>query len=199
MGFTVDEHDVKNHQESKFSVTGKKSALQLEYFVSTKEDLNRTNQSEVAGAMSQIIMAIFKSPMLSEAIGPDQSVNLMNQILERMGLPRDFKLTNVGPGMAQQIMPMVQKLLADNNQALIKEITPIAQQVQQDSSKIDELGKVVDRLAQLVTAAHPTPQQPTPQPTNEPGTNPIYAGAGPTTSGLDNGPGGGPVSNIPQF
>lgn len=177
LGFTM-EHEASTHGD-KHLVKGNISALQLEYFSSTRDGNQRTNDTAVATAMLQMLTTALQNPMIAQTIGPEQSIMLVNEVLEQMGLPKDFKLRPMPPSvppeqqqqmMAQQFQELskqVQQFVKQNQQQLMKEVgaelKPLSDGVKEalKLSKTNEarIAKVLELLA----------QQPKPPTTTTPG------------------------------
>ena len=81
-----------DHPETMYQVKGNKSSLQIEEFSSTRDNANRINLPAIADAMSKIFLAVSGNPILIQAIGPQQLVELLNQIIVTSGLPQEFRL-----------------------------------------------------------------------------------------------------------
>lgn len=73
-------------------VKAKKSALQVEAFLSTRDNANRINSAAIADSMSKIFLAVANNPVLIQSIGAVQLVELLNQIIVAAGLPKEFRL-----------------------------------------------------------------------------------------------------------
>jgi hypothetical protein len=134
----------------------RKEKLQLEYFASTRDGKDRTNEPAMAQAMNQFLSSILANPMMQQAIGPAQAIQLTNEVLEQFGFPKDFKLT-MAPGgsqteqqqwvlqqlqtLAQQLTQAFQQGLAQNQQAIMAQVTQMAQAI---------MSKVNQTIAQTV-------------------------------------------------
>ncbi len=180
LGFTVEYQATRNHDKS--LVKGNLSALQLEYFASTRDGTQRTNDTVVATAMLQMLTTALQNPMLAQRIGPEQSIMLVNEVLEQMGLPKDFKLKamppEIPPEQQQQMMQQqftelskqVQKFVTDNQKQLMgqvgEEIAPLAKAVKEAmaSSKKNEsqLAKILEMMAAEPKALPAPPTSTTP-------------------------------------
>jgi hypothetical protein len=100
LGFTVDEEGKPG--KSNHKVHGPVRALALEGFSSVREGQDRINNPELAIAMSQVVQMLMGNPVTAAAIGPDQALELYNQMLRLSGLPRDFRLRNATTEQQQQ-------------------------------------------------------------------------------------------------
>jgi hypothetical protein len=182
LGFTV-EHKATRHGD-KHLVKGNLSALQIEYFSSTRDGEQRTNDTTVATAMLQMLTTALQNPMIAQTIGPEQSIMLVNEVLEQMGLPKDFKLRpmppQVPPEQQQQMMAeqfkqlsqQVQQFVKQNQQELMKEvgaeIKPLADAVKQAMKLGEKNDKQVAKILELM-AQQPKALLPTPTTTTTPG------------------------------
>ncbi len=94
LGLTLEDKDTHdpNNPGSSRKVKGKKSAMRIENFASTRDKADRTDNAAVADAMSKIFLAIANNPILIQSIGTVQLVELLNQIIVTAGLPKEFKL-----------------------------------------------------------------------------------------------------------
>jgi len=141
-GSSYDPHN----PDSMHEVKGQKSTLKLESFSSTRDATERINNPAVADAMSKIFAAIAGNPVLIQAIGPFQLVELLNQIVVTMGLPQEFRLKSkeidttqpeaqqseqVG-GMLKEFAAQVQQQIAQSSQQTIQAaVQASGQQTQQ--------------------------------------------------------------------
>lgn len=132
IGFTISDETTydPDNPDAMRSVKGKKSALKLEAFASTRDASERIDNPAIADAMSKIFLAVSNNPVLIQAIGPMQLVELLNQIIVTTGLPKEFKLrgknvdttapaeqqaAEVG-GMMKEFAAQVQQLVAKSQQ-----------------------------------------------------------------------------------
>ena len=94
VGLTIDDDSTYDPEspDAMRTVKGKKSAIMLESFASTRDAANRINTPALADAMSKIFIAISNNPVLVQSIGAVQLVELLNQIILASGLPREFRL-----------------------------------------------------------------------------------------------------------
>lgn len=113
-----------DHPELMHTVKGNKSALRIEEFSSTRENADRINLPAIADAMSKIFLAIANNPILIQTIGPQQLVELLNQIIVTSGLPQEFRLrgkpvpTQPPEQQAQDVAAMMKKF-AEQVQQLV--------------------------------------------------------------------------------
>lgn len=152
VGLEIDdkEDDGDGMRNQKRAVKGKKSALAMEIFASTRDATNRIDNPGVAAAMSQIFTAVANNPVLISTIGPEQLVSLLNQIIVIAGLPKEFQLRPV-PGaanaQAEQVEAVQQQILKLAEQVK-QAIDQSAQQVTQ--TVLDETAKALEPLSQAI-------------------------------------------------
>ncbi len=113
-------------------VKGKKSALWVESFSSTRDGDLRANSSAAASQMVQMLQTITGNQMLFQAVGVDQIISLVNEITQIAGLPRDFRFA-VSPQFNE----------AQQQQMIQQQLQQIAQQIQQGAvqASVQEVAK----------------------------------------------------------
>lgn len=74
------------------TLKGNKSAIRIEAFASTRDAADRINSPAIADAMSKIFLSVAGNPILIQAVGTVQLVELLNQIIVAAGLPKEFRL-----------------------------------------------------------------------------------------------------------
>lgn len=148
LGFTVEFHG--DSASDKMLIRARKSALLVESFASTRDGRERTNNVAMATAMVQMLQGALSNAMMAQAIGPEQAVQLMNQVLEQMGLPRDFKLRNEAPAGAD-IQAWVQEQLV----ALAEKVKQlVAQSQEQAATKLEKsIQPVIDQIEKVAEAS----------------------------------------------
>ena len=148
-------------------VKGPKKQLQLEYFSATRDGNDRINNTTIAQAMIQILSGALANPMLAQAIGPQQAIQLMNQVLTEMGLPRDFKLRALPAQMPQeqqqqqvqqqlaQLSDQVKQFVQQGQQQVLQqvgsELKPLADAIKQSLSLGQDNKMAISKIVQLVT------------------------------------------------
>lgn len=213
IGFTVESHEPD--ETGRLYAKGKKTALTLESFASTREGSQRQQSVEVAGAMSQVVYAIVGNPALLQTIGPEQAVELMNQVLRTMGMPRDFKLRSVGQPMEQQQAEIVQfaeqmkqalgQVQEQNVQMLKQAVEPIIAKIKEidqltgaNSQAISKLTEIIESIAQESIAQQPQQQPINAQPPEIAAAGPgIGVGIPPAPGMVPQGPGGSVPGMLP--
>lgn len=91
LGFEIQETNAEPGI-ARTGVKGQKSNLRLDGFASETEGQNRIQDSKIAATMIQTFQSIFSNPGIVQAIGFKQLIELFNQILTYVGIPKDFKL-----------------------------------------------------------------------------------------------------------
>ena len=111
-------------------------ALPLYEFASTRDGEDRSSDAQVAGIMATFYRDLLSNPMTASAIGPDQAIDLANQIAYYAGLPRDFKLRNTGKTpeeqkaeAQQQLQQVIEIVLKATDERMIKAITPVLENI----------------------------------------------------------------------
>lgn len=138
-----------------------KTAMDMWTFANTRDDTDRTSDREVAIAMSAIVKDMLNNPMTAQAIGPDQAIDLANQIARLAGLPRDFKLKNANSGVSdeqrkqqaqEQLKQVVEIVMGQVNQQMQKDLDPLLAKVKDQDQKLAILMPEVGRLTQTFQA-----------------------------------------------
>lgn len=149
LGLTIDDkstYDPSNPGSAR-KVKGKKSAMRIENFASTRDKADRSDNAAVADAMSKIFLSIANNPVLIQSIGTVQLVELLNQIIVTAGLPKEFKLRgqNIDTAAPQE----------DQTAELSKMLEGMAAQVKQlvDQSSQQVLQAAGEQTVQLVGEA----------------------------------------------
>ena len=77
--------------KDKMRVTGKKSKLSVDTFLSTREGRTRQSNPQTAQVMFQGIAAMAANPELAARLGPEQMIKMWNRALTMAGIPEDTK------------------------------------------------------------------------------------------------------------
>jgi hypothetical protein len=170
VGLTISDDTTYDPQnpDAMHMVTAKKSAMQLESFASTRDGSERINNPAIADAMSKIFTAVAGNPVIIQSIGPMQLIELLNQIIQTSGVPKEFKLrgSNVNPQgtpeeqtqqiqqMMQQFAEQVKQLIGQSQQ---ETLAAAGQQSQQISAQAVQEGN--QQLAQQLAPVVQTTQQ----------------------------------------
>lgn len=167
MGFTYVDKDTLVEKDRFRLVRFKKdsTALDMWQFAHTRDDTERTNDREIALAMSTLMKDLLSNPMTAAAIGPDQAIDWANKIARFAGLPRDEKLRNINPNLTEeqrkqqaqeqlaQVVEIVQKQVEGTLQ---KAMTPLLEKVARHDQ---EMGLVMQSLNQINEMAGRAPAQ----------------------------------------
>jgi hypothetical protein len=139
MGFKVDEPEGRN---TTAGIRGSKDALRVDGFSSDREGADRIVDSKLAGTMIQTFQSIFANPVLAQAAGLDQLVDLFNQVLVYSGAPKDFRL-RVQPQQEQPSPEEAQQQQAAQEQQQAAQQQQIQEQLAQMASQIVD-GKLME-------------------------------------------------------
>lgn len=120
------------------TVTGKMSSLGVESFASTRDNTERINLPAVADAMSKIFLAVAGNPVLIQAIGPVQLVELLNQIIQTSGLPQEFRLRgkHVDPEAAGKTPEEQANEVAEMMKKFAEQVQQLVAQKQQETLQL---------------------------------------------------------------
>lgn len=142
--------------EAMYSVKGNKSALAIESFASTRDNSNRINLPAVADAMSKIFLAIAGNPVLIQAIGPPQLVELLNQIITSSGVPQEFRLRGkpVSPDQQPEQQAQAVQALAEQMKQFAAQVQQLVAQKQQETLQLaaQQTTQIVGQAAQAAQA-----------------------------------------------
>lgn len=142
----------ENKPEMMHTVTGKKSALTLETFASTRDGQDRINVPGIADAMSKIFLAIAGNPVLIQSVGPVQLVELLNQIIQASGVPQEFRLKGK---MVETANPEEQsKQVAQMMQQFAEKVQALVAQKQQETLQLSgqQTAQIVGKAMQASQA-----------------------------------------------
>jgi hypothetical protein len=149
MGFTFIDHDeaVLYSPNKKFiaaKIKKDKTAVDIWYFASTRDGEDRTNDREVAVAMSQVMQPILNVPGMVQALGLDQIIEITNMIAQKAGVDRDFQLTNQSQGgpADPEAMAQAQEAQAQEAEAKLKGVVDqVLEQVKKQIDPLEEAAK----------------------------------------------------------
>lgn len=170
MGFSYVDKDEDVITQDRFRrVRFKKQATAMDMwtFANTRDDIDRSSDREVAVAMASIVRDLMNNPITAQAIGPDQAIDLANQIARLAGLPRDFKLRNMAPNateeqrqqeamaqvkavvdiVMQQVQPMIKKTITPMLEKDVEQEKQIQENSQQLALLMPVMADVMTRLA----------------------------------------------------
>lgn len=177
VGLTISDDSKYDPQDpdAMHTVTAKKSAMKLESFSSTRDGASRIDNPAIADAMSKIFSAVASQPQIIESIGTQQLIELLNQIIQTSGLPKEFKLrgTDIKAGaspeeqtqqmqqMLTQFAEQVKQLMAQTQQETLAAAGQQTQQIvgeaaqvitQQTAAQLQPIGQAVQETAQATQA-----------------------------------------------
>lgn len=145
MGFTIHKKDLQTERDRYYiaSINKDSTAVPLWSFAATRYDSDRVDGVKIAQAMASLIQPYLMNPMTAQAIGPEQAIEIANQIAHLAGLPRDFKLRNTGPSTAEaqqaQAQQQLQSVVQTVMQSVQGEITPLLDVVKNTDSRLQYL------------------------------------------------------------
>lgn len=129
-----------------YTVSGNKSALAMESFASTRDNTNRINLPAIADAMSKLFLAVAGSDVIMQTIGPQQLIELLNQILVTSGMPQEFRLKG------KDISKLPQEQQAQETAEMLKgfaaEIQKLVATKQQETIQVaaQQTAQIVDQV-----------------------------------------------------
>lgn len=165
LGFSFVDSDQMVGKEKFRRVLAKRStlALPLYEFAATRDGEDRASDKEMAAVMATFARDLMSNPITAQAIGPDQAIQIANQIAYLAGLPRDFKIRNVGGSpeemqarAQEQLKQVAQTVLQAADQHIAKAITPLLEEVKRQGTELAVLMRVAG-----IAPPHPnaTPEQ----------------------------------------
>lgn len=134
-------------------VSAKSKDLTVDAFASPRDGANRVNNQAVATASVQLLSAFTNNQALFAAVGPEQVVELTNQIASMLQLPKDFRLKFNAKsfmeaqqgGQGQEMMGQIQ----EGMKQMAEEINKRIEQGEQAASEAIQTGdkEVVETVA----------------------------------------------------
>ena len=157
LGFTLEEEDTD--RAGLVGVRGQKTALGLDVIGSYRDSTDRVSDNAMAAALTQLYQIVASDPEIRQTVGIDQVLDVVNQIGEMLGLPKDFKLQKIDQGDQPQAQGDQMAAVAEEiRNSIISEvgeaIEPLAQGTQQNATMIQQIVDVLQRGPQP-----PSPQQ----------------------------------------
>lgn len=137
----------------------KKDALLIDAFVSNRDGTNRINNQGIASSAVQLLTSFASNPALFAAVGPEQVVELTNQIAALLQLPKDFRLKFNPKSMAEakegQMPPELIGQIQDQMKQMAEEIGKRIEQSEQGAMEAIQAGdqKVAESIAKEVGPA----------------------------------------------
>lgn len=163
LGFTWKGMDTDT---GRVTVTATKTAIKFEKFVANRDGADRINEAELARAMANFMNQVLANPMTSQAVGPDQAIQMINLIARSSGFPRDFKLTNqlANKSLLQQnneeLIKQVQEMVKQVVDGLTGDVKGALQRIMQDNADQSKLIEQLQALTQELQAAIQEPAAP---------------------------------------
>lgn len=173
MGFTFVDRDMTNQDRYvQARIAKNRLALPLWSFASTRDNEDRTDNFRIAQTMGQLLQNMLNNPMLAQAIGPDQAIDLSNVLWKLAGLPPDRKLRNTMPPQASpeeqqqqaqaELKQVVQIVLGEVNKNMQKELVPLMDAIKEHGQEIN----LLFRALQIPVPPHPANDSDISAPTN---------------------------------
>jgi len=137
---------------TKAQVSGSRSKLAMEKFVSAREGENRINNPELAAGMSHIMQVMLNNQMTALAIGPRQAIKVFNTIARLAGLPRDFALNVENQKVIDQMMGQGAQQSGDQQPVTQEQIAKLFEQLASEIMKkvdADTEAKIKEQVAQV--------------------------------------------------
>lgn len=155
--FTVEEEGDQK-KNTKTLVKGGKTALLYEEFASNRAASDRVDNVALSNAMVQLLQVVTANPALFAAIGPVQSVQMLNEIANLAGFAKDFKLTvmegsspeEVQKDTQDQIGQMLGQLKQTLEQEMGQAIGPLQEGLGKVAESVGQINEVVPQLVQGV-------------------------------------------------
>lgn len=152
----VEVEDIEDNSPlGRVKVSANKKSILVEAFATTRDGEERPNNPGIAAAASQVLNSIAGNPILMQSVGPEQVIELVNNIVSIMGLPKDFRLKfqpmqqPMGPGAEQQQAQIGQ--IVGQVQEQIKTLAEqVAQRIQQGEAQV---GQAIQASGQQIMQA----------------------------------------------
>jgi hypothetical protein len=152
LGFTVHRKGMQV-QKDRFilaRISKDKTAIPLWAIAQQRDGDDRMDNEKLAVAMAQFIGNCLGNPMLSQAIGPEQAIELADYVMKLAGFPKDFRLRNTGPSTVemqqQQQMQEVQMVVQEALKAIQPELKPLLDATIDNEKRIE---LIIDTLKQI--------------------------------------------------
>lgn len=179
MGFIL-QQDIRMPNDP-FPVKVDKSVMELPLFAVIPATRDRVSDAEAARVMAEFVRDLSNNPMMAQALGSNQMIDLANQIAKLAGLPLNRELRDLTQVQQQGILQQVlEKVLPMVKEGMI----PVLKQLNDDERKIGALFQMLGVQA--------------PQEANAPNNNnPDAAGQGAGNPGMAQLTGGAPLPQAP--
>jgi hypothetical protein len=151
----------------RFMVKASKDHLLVDAFVANRDGDNRINNPAIAAAASQMLGVVASNEALFMALGPQQVIELVNQICGLLDLPKDFRMKFDAKSMEQATPQIVQQMQKDI-QGVVQQIASriergekaVAKAIQDGDKQVAEgVMKVIGEQQQQVGQAIQTTQE----------------------------------------
>lgn len=162
LGFAVvDESGTETNGQNKAVVKAKMSELVLDAFISTREGEARINGAAIAGAMSNLLQVAFSNPITAQAIGPQQSLDLITEIGKLAGMPKEFALKMAKGASPEEQQKVAQEGLQQIQQQITEQAVkaaeqaigePLAEQLGKTNEAVATVAQDVDQTQQSLAA-----------------------------------------------
>lgn len=141
MGFTTVTEPMNDRDGRVVKV--KKSAISLMSFAWVPNIYNRVSNVTAAQAMAQFVQTLLANPMTSQGIGPQQFIDMANQIADLAGLPleRPLKFTGQTPEQARaELMEVANAVLTEAKKGMAEVVKLVSDQKQRIDTLYQTLG-----------------------------------------------------------
>lgn len=161
LGIEVQDRAGNNGERARVKVPKDKiKVLHVEAFVANRDAEKRINTEGVATAAVQLLTGISSNPELFAAMGPEQVIELVNQIASLLQLPKDFRIRFNAKSMkalkeGQQMPPDLMQQIQEGMKQMAEEIGKRIQQGEQELMQAMQEGdqKVAEGVAKEVGPA----------------------------------------------
>ena len=97
----------------------------------------------MANALSQLYQVIIGDQEVRQSIGVDQVLDVINQMGQMMGLPKDFKLQKISdsgsPEQQEQMVQIAEQIKASIMEEVGGAIQPLSENTQQNTQAISQI------------------------------------------------------------
>lgn len=158
LGFKYDEK--KDKAGRKMVVRGKKKALTLESFASSKDGPARGTDKETARAISLAIQGVSSNGVVGPVVDPQSMMDALMNMAKLAGAPDDFNIKiNKEAGVAAQLGQAMEQIKQMIEAQIAQSMKPAAEAVAEQEQKINATEQNVAQLTQLVAQIDGTLKQ----------------------------------------
>lgn len=154
LGIEVIDRAGNNGEKAKVKVPKDKTdALLIDGFIANRDGTNRANNQSIATAAVQLLQSFASNPQLFAAVGPEQVIELTNQIASLLQLPKDFRLKFNAASMAKAEQggqsPELMQQVQEGMKQMAEEIGKRIEQSEQGAMEAIQAGdqKVAESIA----------------------------------------------------